>query len=76
MGLIYVLHLGMDGPNVNVKLQQDLKTHFKEFYDEEFLDIDMRTLHKVRTVFKKRVQQLPIDIDNFHCQSTWFFQTV
>ena len=28
----YLLHLGMDGPNANLKFQNDLKTHFKEFY--------------------------------------------
>ena len=64
-GSSYVLLLGMDESTVNVKFQQDLKTHFKEFYNKEFLDIDTYTLHKVRTVFKKGVQQLPINIDNF-----------
>ena len=51
----YLLHLGMDGPNVKLKFQKDLKTHFKESYNREFLHINTCTLHKVHTLFKKRV---------------------
>ena len=61
----YLLHLGIDGPNANLKFQKDLKTHFKESCDEEFLDIHTCTLQKVYTSFKKGVLQLPTDIDNF-----------
>ena len=63
----YLLHLGMDGSNVNLKLQKDLKTHFKESYNKEFLDIDTCTL-------KKGVLQLPIDIDNFAVNLHGFFK--
>ena len=61
----YLLHLGMDGPNVNLKFQKDLKTNFKESYDKEFLEIDTCTFNKAHTSFRKGVLQLPIDIDNF-----------
>ena len=69
-----LLLLGMDGPNVNLKFEKDLKAHFKESYDKEFLDIDTCTLHRVHTSFKKGVLQLPIDIDNFVVNLHVFFK--
>ena len=70
----YLLHLGMDGPNVNLKFEKYLKTHFKESYNQEFLDINTCTLHKVHTSFKKGVLQLPINIDNFAVNLHGFFK--
>ena len=70
----YLLHLGIDGPNVNLKFQKDLKTHFKESCDKEFLDILTCTLQKVHTSFKQGVLQLPIDIDNFAVNLHGFFK--
>ena len=64
----------MDGPNVNLKLQRDLKTHMKESHDKDFLDIDTCTLHKVHTSFKKGILELPIDIDNFAVNLHGFFK--
>ena len=70
----YLHHLGMDGPNVNLKFQKNLKTHFKESCDKEFLDIDPCTLPKVHTSFKQGVLELPIDIDNFAVKLHGFFK--
>ena len=70
----YLLHLGIYGPNVNLKFQSNLKTHFKESYYKEFLDIDTCTLHKVHALFKKGVLQLPIAIDNFAVSLHGFFK--
>lgn len=70
----YLLHLGMDGPNVNLKFQQDLKSHLKETQNKNFLDIDTCTLHKVHTSFKKGILQIPIDIDNFAVNLHGFFK--
>ena len=61
----FLLHIGMDDPNVNLKFQNDLMNHFQETSGESFLDIDTCTLHKVHTSFKKGVQKLPVDIDQF-----------
>ena len=35
-----LLHIGMDGPNVNLKFQEDLRKHFEEAAGQKFLDID------------------------------------
>ena len=52
----YSLHIGMDGPNVNPKFQEDLKGKFQENSNKTFLDIDSCTLHKVHTSFKGHFQ--------------------
>ena len=50
----------MDGPNVNLKFQQDLAKYFDE-KRVSFLNIDTCLLHKVHRSFKHRVKSLPID---------------
>ena len=70
----FQLHIGMDGPNVNLKFQKDLKKHFEETSGETFLDIDACTLHKVHTSFKKGVKMLSIDIDQFAVDLHDFFK--
>ena len=60
-----LLHIGMDGPNINLKLKEDLRKHFEEATGQKFLNINTCTLHKVHTSFKKRVTALPNDIDQF-----------
>ena len=64
----------MDGPNVSLKFQKDFKTHFKESYNKEFIDINTCTLYKVYTLFKKGVLQLPINISNFTVNRHGFFK--
>ena len=61
----YLFHIGMDGPNVNLKFQEDLKGKFEENSNKTFLDINTRTLHKVHTPFKKGISKLPLVIDQF-----------
>ena len=70
----FLLHIGMDVPNVNLKFQNDLMNHFQETSGESFLDIDTCTLHKVHTSFKKGVQKLPVDIDQFAVDLHGFFK--
>ena len=60
-----LLHIGMDGPNVNLKFQNDLLNFFQETYGGAFLNIDSSTLHKVHNSFKSRVRTLPIDMYGF-----------
>ena len=61
----YLLHTGIDGPNVNLKLQEDLKRKFDETSNKIFLDTDTSTLHKVHTSSKNGFSKLPSDIDQF-----------
>ena len=66
------MHLGMNGPSVNLKFQEDLKKRFEETIGETFVDVSC-TLHKVHTSFKKGVVLLPIDIDQFVVDLHGFF---
>ena len=59
-----LLHLGMDGPNENLKFQQDLAKYFDK-KSVSFLNINTCLLHKVHGLFKHGVKSLPVDIDQF-----------
>lgn len=73
-GSLFVGHCRSDQLVVNLKFQQDLKSHLKETQNKNFLDIDTCTLHKVHTSFKKGILQIPIDIDNFAVNLHGFFK--
>ena len=61
----YLLHIAIDGPNVNLKFQEVPKRKFDETSHKTFLDIDTSTLHKVHTYSKNGFSKLPSDIDQF-----------
>ena len=63
----------MDGPNVNLKFQQDLAKYFDE-KGVLFLNIDTCLLHKVHGLFKHDIKSLPIDIDQFTVDLHGFFK--
>ena len=64
----------MNGPNVNLKFEEDLKGKFEENSYKTFLDIDTCTLHKVHTSFKKGISKPPLDIDQFAVNLHSFFK--
>ena len=68
-----LLHLGMDGPNVNLKFQQNLAKYFDE-KGVSFLNIDTCLPHKVHGSFKHGVKSLPTDIDQFTVDLHGFFK--
>ena len=61
----FLLHIGMDGPNVNLKFQEDLRKHFLQATGQKFLDIDTCTLHKVHNPLKREWLHCPFAVD-FH----------
>ena len=68
-----LLHLGMDGPNANLKFQR----HLAKYCDEKgvsFFNIDICLLHKVHGSFKHGIESLPIDIDQFAVDLHGFFK--
>ena len=68
-----LLHLGMDGPNVNLKFQQDLAKYFDE-KGVSFFNIDTCLLHKVHRSFKHGIKSILIDIDQFAVDLHGFFK--
>ena len=61
----FLLHIVMDGPNGNLKFQEDLKGKFKETWNKTVLDMDTCAVHKVYTSFKKAIFKLSVDVDQF-----------
>lgn len=58
----YMLHLGMDGPNVNKKFQRLLLENIE---NTTFLDIGTCPLHIVHNAFRKGVSSLQFNVDQF-----------
>ena len=72
----YLLHLGVDGPNVNLAFHKKLLTELGQLNGETFLNLGTCSLHPAHTAFRKGIKQLSgyldaffIDIDFFlNCQ--------
>jgi hypothetical protein len=62
----FLLHIGMDGPNVNLKFQRNILTAVSNAENpSEILEIGTCTLHPVSTAFKKGLQKLSFSFDSF-----------
>ena len=61
----FLLHTGMDGPNVNLKFHEDLKGKFRQTWNKTVLDMDTSAVHKVYTSFKKAIFTISVDVDQF-----------
>ena len=59
---VHLLHLGMDGPQVNTKFEKDLQASLHEKEDTSVLLLETRSLHPVHTAFRYMVFQK----QNFH----------
>ena len=60
----YLLHLGMDGPNVNLAFQK-LFTELGQLNGKTFLNLGTCLLHPAHTAFRKGIKQLSVDLDAF-----------
>ena len=58
----YLLHLGMDGPNVNLAFQRRLQSHFAT-EGSSFLDIGTCPLHSIHNGFSKGVKVIDFDLE-------------
>lgn len=69
-----LLHLGMDGPNVNLKFEQELAKLFTEQYGSNFLTVGTCTLHKVHNAFRKGMNACDFDFESFIFDVAFFFK--
>ena len=69
----YMLHLGMDGPNVNKKFQS-LLLESPYLENTTFLDIGTCPLHIVHNAFRKGVSSLRFNVDQFALDINFFFK--
>ena len=56
----YLIHLGLDGPNVNKAFEGNLLNCLKEDNGREFLKLGIYLLHKVHNAFRKGLKELLI----------------
>ena len=82
----YLLHLGMDGPNVNLSFENKLESNL-ESINTSFLRIGTCSLHLTHTVFRKDIKSLysntinisgekesAFDLDDFFNDLHFFFK--
>lgn len=70
-----LLQIGMDGPNVNLKFEQDLSNKIQEEYGVSFLNIGSCSLHKTHNAFRKGVLDFGFDIETFVYDTNFFFKS-
>ena len=72
----FMLHLGMDGPNINLKFQTLLlQSNLLAEAKTTFLNIGTCPLHIVHNAFRKGVSSLAYNVDQF-AVDIFFFQAV
>ena len=69
----FILHLGMDGPNVNKKFQR-LLLESSYLQKTTFLDIGTCPLHTAHNAFRKGVSFLRFNVDQFALEIHFFFK--
>ena len=75
LNLKFLLHIGMDGPNVNLKFEKLLSQSLALVkYDTKFLKTGTCPLHIVHNSFRKGVTSLKFDIDQYAIDIHFFFK--
>lgn len=67
----YLLHIGMDGPNVNLAFQNLLKTEL-DAKNKTILNIGTCSLHPIHNGFAKCLKKIDFEFDEFP-RDIWFF---
>ena len=70
----YLLHLGMDGPNVNLAFQEKLSKYLGDNLDKSFLNLGTCSLHPVHTAFRRGIASMSCDLDQFFTDNQFFFK--
>ena len=68
----FPLHLGMDGPNVNLASQKRLQNHLLT-QNSTILDIGTCLLHTIRNGFSEGARVIDFDIEQFTVDINAFF---
>ena len=70
----FLLHLGMDGPNVYLSLKEKLIGNLKGETGKHILKLGSCSLHPVYTTFRKGVLILPLDFDSLFHDLHFYFK--
>ena len=70
----FLVHVGMDGPNANLKFEKELEAALKSVHDMRILRLGTCSLHPVHSAFKKWVEKLNFPFAAFFNDSHLFFK--
>lgn len=70
----FLLHLGMDGPNVNLSFQRKLIDNLTSEHGTSILKLGSCSLHPVHTAYRKGIAKIPFDVDSFFHDLHFFFK--
>ena len=70
----FLLYVGMDGPNVNLKFEKELEAVLKSVHDAVILRLGTCSLHPVYLAFKKRLVKLNFPFATFFIDLRFFFK--
>ena len=70
----FLLHIGMDGPNVNKSFQRKLSKQLEDESNTSFLDYGSCSLHIVHNAFRKGIAALSFNIEQLILDLHYFFK--
>ena len=70
----YLLHLSMNGSNVNLALQEKLSKHLRDNLGKSFLNLGTCSLHPVHISFRRGITSMSFDLDQFFTDIHFFFK--
>lgn len=73
----YLLHLGMDGPNVNLKFENDLEAELKSVHNKTIINVSTCSLHPVHNALADGLKKsIKFGYDKFATDLHFFLNTV
>ena len=69
-----LLHLSMDGPNVNLALQEKLSKHLRDNLNKSFVNLGTCSLHSVHPAFHRGITSVSFNLDQVFMDSHFFFK--
>ena len=70
----YLLHLSMNGLNVNVAFQEKLFKYIRDHLDKSFLSLGTFSLQPVHTAFRRGITSLSFDLGQSFTDIDFFFK--
>ena len=71
---VNLLHLGMDGPQVNTKFEKELIALLHEKEETPVVLLGICSLHPVYTTFKNRISEVDFPFETFFNDFSFFFK--
>ena len=69
-----LLQVGMDGPNVNLKFENDLAHQISDSYGVSYINLGSCGLHQTHNAFRKGILEFGFDLETFIHDTNYFFK--